>query len=65
LFGIPGYTLKGVERDLAKRRVSRLTAEVMLIRVRRSLEVLRVMPREEQDDVIRKWKALQAQRDVK
>lgn len=57
-WGIPGYSLKGLEKELSKRHLTKLKAEIILIRVRQSAEDFRNSTPEERDEVEAKWKAL-------
>ncbi|KAJ6780273.1 hypothetical protein PWT90_10506 [Aphanocladium album] len=57
IFGLPGYTLKGVERALSKRHLTKLKAEILLIRLRKSLMEFRDASAEEREAVVDKWMA--------
>ncbi|KAJ3490255.1 hypothetical protein NLG97_g5821 [Lecanicillium saksenae] len=57
IFGLPGYTLKGVERELSKRHLTKLKAEIILIRLRTSLMEFREASPEQREAVIDKWMA--------
>lgn len=57
VFGLPGYTLKGLERELSKRHLTKLKAEIILIRLRKSLMDYREATEEEHEAVIKAWKA--------
>ncbi|KAF4991311.1 hypothetical protein FDECE_14081 [Fusarium decemcellulare] len=58
LFGLPGYTLKGLEKELAKHHLTKLKAEIMLIRLRQGINDWRKASLEEKSEVVRRWKAL-------
>lgn len=57
VFGLPGYTLKGLERALSKRHLTKLKAEILLIRFRRSLMEFREATVEEREAVVKAWRA--------
>ncbi|OAR01130.1 hypothetical protein LLEC1_07272 [Akanthomyces lecanii] len=57
VFGLPGYTLKGVERELSKRHLTKLKAEILLIRLRKSLMDFREATEEEREEVVQAWLA--------
>ncbi|TQV90735.1 UDP-glucose,sterol transferase [Cordyceps javanica] len=57
IFGIPGYTLKGVERELSKRHLTKLKAEILLIRLRKALTDFREATEEEREAVVDAWMA--------
>lgn len=57
-FGIPGYTLKGLEKELIKHHMTTLKAEVFLIRIRQGLEDWRRATPEEKEEAVRRWRAL-------
>ncbi len=57
IFGLPGYTLKGVERELSKRHLTKLKAEILLLRLRKSLMDFREATEEERDAVVAAWMA--------
>ncbi|EGX91572.1 UDP-glucose,sterol transferase, putative [Cordyceps militaris CM01] len=57
VFGLPGYTLKGFERELSKRHLTKLKAEILLIRLRKSLQDFREATVEEREAVIDAWMA--------
>ncbi|KAG7041707.1 glycosyltransferase family 28 domain-containing protein [Colletotrichum scovillei] len=41
IFGLPGYTLKGIEKEFSKHRLTALKAEVLLIRLRQGIDDFR------------------------
>ncbi|GKU13175.1 unnamed protein product [Fusarium langsethiae] len=57
-FGLPGYTLKGLEKELMKRYMTNLKAEILLIRLRQGIEDWRRGRESEKDEVVRRWKIL-------
>lgn len=58
VWGVPGYTLKGIERQLSKHRLTTLQAELYLIRLRQSVSEKRKSTAEEQRKVVDRWKAM-------
>lgn len=56
-FGIPGYTLKGLEKELSKRHLTKLKAEIILIRMRLAISEWRTATPEQREDVVTRWKA--------
>ncbi|CEJ79832.1 hypothetical protein VHEMI00049 [[Torrubiella] hemipterigena] len=57
IFAIPGYTLKGVEKSLSKRHLTKLKAEIILIRLRQAIGDFRDATGEEREAVITAWEA--------
>ncbi|XXH01734.1 hypothetical protein Hte_008095 [Hypoxylon texense] len=57
-FGIPGYTLKGIERELSKHRLTEHKAEVLLIRFRQGLDDCRQATDVDKQEIIERWKTL-------
>ncbi|KAF6798241.1 udp- transferase [Colletotrichum sojae] len=55
LFGLPGYTLKGIEKELSKHQTTKLKAEVLLIRLRQGINDFRSATPEEREEVIERW----------
>jgi hypothetical protein len=58
IFGIGGYSLKGVEKEFAKRRLTRLKAELLLIRMRQGIEEYMEASEEERLEAVKRWKSL-------
>ncbi|KAK2012539.1 glycosyltransferase family 28 domain-containing protein [Colletotrichum eremochloae] len=56
LFGLSGYTLKGIEKELSKRKLTELKAEVLLIQLRRGMVDFRDSTEAEREEVIVRWK---------
>ncbi|KAJ0158743.1 Sterol 3-beta-glucosyltransferase UGT80B1, partial [Colletotrichum tanaceti] len=56
LFGLPGYTLKGVEKELSKHSLTKLKAEVLLIRLRQGILDFRRSTPAEREEVVVRWK---------
>lgn len=57
-FGLSGYTLKGVEMELAKRRLTTTEAELYLIRLRQSVEDYGDSSGAEREEALIRWKLL-------
>ncbi|GJC91374.1 CHIP6 [Colletotrichum higginsianum] len=55
LFGLPGYTLKGVEKELSKHSLTELKAEVLLIRLRQGIVDFRRSTAAEREEVVVRW----------
>lgn len=55
VFGLPGYTLKGVEKEFHKHHLTKLRAEIYLIRLRQGIEALQEASEEEKAAVIERW----------
>jgi sterol 3beta-glucosyltransferase len=58
VFGLPGYTLKGVEKGLQRRQLTKLKAELLLIRLRQSIEEYQEIGDGEKEEAVRRWKVL-------
>ncbi|KAI0377882.1 hypothetical protein F5Y04DRAFT_171166 [Hypomontagnella monticulosa] len=58
VFGLPGYSLKGIEKELSKHRLTELRAEILLIRFRQGMEDFRHVSDAEKREIIERWKAL-------
>lgn len=58
VLGILGYSLKGIECELSKGRLTSLQAELYLIRLRQAVHDLRTATQEEKEDIMEKWKAM-------
>ncbi|KAI2616664.1 glycosyltransferase family 28 domain-containing protein [Hypomontagnella submonticulosa] len=58
VFGLPGYTLKGIEKKLSKHRLTELKAEILLIRFRQGMEDFRHVSDEDKREIIERWKTL-------
>jgi hypothetical protein len=56
-FGLPGYTLKGVEKELQKHHLTNCKAEIILIRLRQGIDAFRKASQRERDGVVCRWKA--------
>lgn len=59
IWGLPGYTLKGIERALSKHRLTTLQAELYLIRLRQAVRDMEKATEEERMEVVARWEKLQ------
>jgi len=59
MFALPGYSLKGIERELSKRGLTTLQAELYLIRLRQANRDFEIATVEEKAKVLPRWKELQ------
>ncbi|XP_014559220.1 glycosyltransferase family 1 protein [Bipolaris victoriae FI3] len=59
IWGLPGYTLKGIECALSKHRVTPLQTELYLIRLRQGARDLELASDEERGNVVARWKGMQ------
>ncbi|TDZ54224.1 Sterol 3-beta-glucosyltransferase UGT80B1 [Colletotrichum trifolii] len=55
IFGLSGYPLKGIEKELSKHRLTKLKAEMMLIRLRQGMNDFRRASPEEREEVVVRW----------
>lgn len=60
IFGLPGYFLKGIEKEFLRRHLTTLQAEIFLINLRRSCLEFRRATEDEKVEVVEKWKELKA-----
>ncbi|CAJ0554895.1 Ff.00g134080.m01.CDS01 [Fusarium sp. VM40] len=58
IFGLPGYTLKGFEKEFHKHHLTKLRAEIYLIRIRQGIEEFRAATTAEKDAVVERWKSV-------
>jgi sterol 3beta-glucosyltransferase len=56
-FAMPGYTLKGLEKEFSKHHLTKLKAEVYLIRLRQGIQDYREASEEEKQTVMERWKS--------
>ena len=59
VFGLPGYTLKGIEKEFHKHHLTKLRAEVYLIRLRQGIQELRCASEDEKAAVVERWHSVQ------
>ncbi|KAH7140060.1 hypothetical protein B0J13DRAFT_639354, partial [Dactylonectria estremocensis] len=57
IFAVPGYTLKGIEKEVSKHHLTKLKSEIMLIRLRQGLDDFRWATPEEREAVVTRWKS--------
>ena len=55
VFGVPGYTLKGIERHMHKGHMTQLQAEVLLIRMRQMFDEVSQSTEEERALIVKRW----------
>lgn len=58
IFSLPGYSLKGIEKKLARNRLTDLKAEILLIRIRQGIEEYRLATDDERSQIEERWKSL-------
>jgi hypothetical protein len=58
LFSLPGYTLKGLERDIHKRRLSKLEADLLIIRIRQLLAEWPELSADNKQEILQAWEKL-------
>ncbi|KAH7110043.1 glycosyltransferase family 28 domain-containing protein [Dactylonectria estremocensis] len=61
IFGLPSYTLKGIEKEFSKHHLTKLKAEIFLIRLRQGIEAFRQATPEEKEIVVKRWKCMRPQ----
>lgn len=57
IYGLPGYSLKGLEKELSKRHLTKLKAEIILIRMRNAIDDFRNSTPDERTAVVEAWKS--------
>ncbi len=57
-FAIPGYTLKGMEKQFEKRYTRGLKAAILAVRLKQGLRALLSATEEEKNGVLRRWKLI-------
>jgi hypothetical protein len=58
VFGLPAYTLKGVEKQFEKRRDRNLQAKILNVRLKQGMDAFRRATEEERQEILRRWKEL-------
>jgi sterol 3beta-glucosyltransferase len=58
VFALPGYTLKGIEKELSRHRLPPLQAEIYLIRLRQAWAEYKTSDDEARAEVVEKWKVV-------
>ncbi|KAJ6280307.1 glycosyltransferase [Bipolaris maydis] len=59
IWGLPGYTLKGIECALSKHRITPLQTELYLVRLRQGARDLEQASQQERGNVVARWKGMQ------
>lgn len=54
--GLPGYTLKGIEKQLEKRTDRVLQAEILKVRLQQGLSEFKRSTVEKREDILQRWK---------
>lgn len=57
-FGVTGYTLKGVEKQLEKRFSRKLKAGLLVVRIRQGIREFEAATEVEREEIRRRWKEL-------
>ncbi|KAG7148774.1 hypothetical protein HYQ46_002344 [Verticillium longisporum] len=60
LFAVPGYSMKGIEKEYSRHHLTKMKAEIILIRIRQGIEEFRESTQEERDEAVAQWKRLRA-----
>ncbi|CRK36045.1 hypothetical protein BN1708_006903 [Verticillium longisporum] len=60
LFALPGYSMKGIEKEYSRHHLTKLKAEIFLIRIRQGIEEFRESTQEERGEAVAQWKRLRA-----
>jgi hypothetical protein len=58
VFALPGYTLKGLEREFSRHRLTALQAEIYLIRLRQAWAEVQASDDEARRAVLERWEVL-------
>ncbi|CZR52709.1 related to sterol glucosyltransferase [Phialocephala subalpina] len=58
-FGMPGYTLKGLEKQLEKRYSRGLKASLLVVRIKQGIMAFERSSEEEREEVRRRWRELE------
>ncbi|KAH8658296.1 hypothetical protein BX600DRAFT_384295 [Xylariales sp. PMI_506] len=58
IFALPGYSLKGIEKELSKYHLTKLKAEIHLIRLRQALDEFVAADDAQKEEVLSRWKTL-------
>jgi sterol 3beta-glucosyltransferase len=56
--GLPGYTLKGIEKQIEKRADRDLKAKIIQIRLSQGLAAIQRTSEEEKQQIIKRWEEL-------
>ena len=58
VFGLPGYTLKGIEKQIEKRADRDLKAQLIQVRLKQGIAAFRQTTEEEKQKIIKTWKKI-------
>lgn len=58
IWGVPGYTLKGIEKEFSKHQLTKLKAEVLLIRLRQGIQEYQQSTPAERKQATDRWTLL-------
>lgn len=58
--GLPGYTLKGIEKQLETRKDRDLKAQVLKVRLQQGLSEFKKSTPEEREAILKRWKEFNA-----
>ncbi|KAH7184107.1 hypothetical protein BKA60DRAFT_613781 [Fusarium oxysporum] len=61
IFGLLGYTLKGIEKEFSKHHLTSLKAEILLIRLGQGIDDFSQATPEGKEMVVERWRCLQSQ----
>ncbi|TVY17840.1 Sterol 3-beta-glucosyltransferase UGT80B1 [Lachnellula arida] len=59
-FGVPGYTLKGLEKQLEKRYDRDLKAKLITVRLRQGIAEFEQASKEQKEEITRRWEEISA-----
>lgn len=62
--GIPGYVLKGLERQLEKRHLRDLKAGMIVVRLKQGIMEFGRSTGEQREDIVRRWRELEERRGL-
>lgn len=60
VFALPGYTLKGAERQLEKRKDRPLRAKILQIRLQQGIAEFKHADQDVKDSILKRWRDLEA-----
>lgn len=58
VFALPGYTLKGAERQMEKRKDRPLRAKILQVRIQQGIAEFRFADQELKENILKRWKEL-------
>lgn len=59
-FGVPGYTLKGLEKQLRKRYDRDLKAKLITVRLRQGIAEFEQASKEQKEEITKRWEEISA-----